>query len=218
MDAMPDPILLVGADRTVTRANRAARDLAGIDIAGYDIAIGLRNPDLVDAVDRVLGGASGQAIEIIFPVPVERRFAVRVEPLGAQLPDAAVVVFHDLTALEQTERMRADFVANVSHELKTPLTSLIGYIETLQGAARNDANAQAKFLTIMDEQANRMARLVDDLLSLARIEMDEHSRPPSSMARTAARSRSSRRRPEQAKSQSRWRTTVRALRRSTCRA
>jgi two-component system phosphate regulon sensor histidine kinase PhoR len=177
MDAMPDPILLVGADRTVTRANRAARDLAGIDIAGYDIAIGLRNPDLVDAVDRVLGGASGQAIEIIFPVPVERRFAVRVEPLGAQLPDAAVVVFHDLTALEQTERMRADFVANVSHELKTPLTSLIGYIETLQGAARNDANAQAKFLTIMDEQANRMARLVDDLLSLARIEMDEHSRP-----------------------------------------
>jgi two-component system phosphate regulon sensor histidine kinase PhoR len=177
MDAMPDPILLIRADRTVTRANRAARDLAGIDIAGYDIAIGLRNPDLVDAVDHVLGGASGQAIEITFPVPVERRFAVRVEPLGAQLPDAAVVVFHDLTALEQTERMRADFVANVSHELKTPLTSLIGYIETLQGPARNDAEAQAKFLAIMDEQANRMARLVDDLLSLARIEMDEHSRP-----------------------------------------
>ena len=177
MDAMPDPILLVAADRTVTRANRAARDLAGIDIAGYDIAIGLRNPDLVDAVDRVLAGTSGQAIEITFPVPVERRFAVRVEALGARLPDAAVVVFHDLTALEQTERMRADFVANVSHELKTPLTSLIGYIETLQGPARDDLEAQAKFLAIMDEQAKRMARLVDDLLSLARIEMDEHSRP-----------------------------------------
>ncbi|MDH3228410.1 MAG: phosphate regulon sensor histidine kinase PhoR [Alphaproteobacteria bacterium] len=181
MDAMPDPILLVRADRTVTRANRAARDVAGINIAGYDIAVGLRNPDLVDAVDRVLGGASGQAIEITFPVPVERRFAVRVEPLGAHLPDAAVVVFHDLTALEQTERMRADFVANVSHELKTPLTSLIGYIETLQGPARNDAKAQAKFLAIMDDQAKRMARLVDDLLSLARIEMDEHSRPTGSV-------------------------------------
>ncbi len=182
MDAIPDPILLVAADRTVTRANRAARELAGIDIAGYDIAIGLRNPDLVDAVDSVLGGAAGQAIEVSFPVPVERRFAVRVEPLGAHLADAAVVVFHDLTALEQTERMRADFVANVSHELKTPLTSLIGYIETLQGPARNDAEAQAKFLAIMDEQANRMARLVDDLLSLARIEMDEHSRPTDRVA------------------------------------
>ncbi len=177
MDAIPDPILLVAADRTVTRANRAARDLAGIDIAGYDIAIGLRNPLLVDAVDSVLAGASGQAIEITFPVPVERRFAVRVEPLGAHLADSAVVVFHDLTALEQTERMRADFVANVSHELKTPLTSLIGYIETLQGSARDDAESRAKFLAIMDEQANRMARLVDDLLSLARIEMDEHTRP-----------------------------------------
>lgn len=177
MDAIPDPILLIAADRTVTRANRAARDLAGIDIAGHDIAIGLRNPDLVDAVDDVLGGASGQAIEISFPVPVERHFAVRVEPLGALLADAAVVVFHDLTAFERTERMRADFVANVSHELKTPLTSLIGYVETLQGPARGDAEAQEKFLAIMDEQAKRMARLVDDLLSLARIEMDEHTRP-----------------------------------------
>jgi len=177
MDAIPDPILLIAADRTVTRANRAARDLAGIDIAGHDVAIGLRNPDLVDAIDRVLGGASGQAIEITFPVPVERNFAARVEPLGEQLADAAVVVLHDLTALEQTERMRADFVANVSHELKTPLTSLIGYVETLQGPARSDAEAREKFLVIMDEQAKRMARLVDDLLSLARIEMDEHTRP-----------------------------------------
>jgi len=177
MDAIPDPILLIAPDRTVTRANRAAGELAGIDIAGHDIALGLRNPDLVEAVDRVLGGASGQAIEITFPVPVERHFAVRVEPLGPLLADAAVVVFHDLTALEQTERMRADFVANVSHEMKTPLTSLIGYIETLRGPARDDGEAQEKFLVIMDEQARRMARLVDDLLSLARIEMDEHTRP-----------------------------------------
>lgn len=182
MDAMPDPVLLLDGGRVVTRANRAARELAEINLAGHDIAVGLRNPELIDAVDKALEQRTGQSIEISFPVPTERNFAVRVEPLGEDLPDAAVVVFHDLTALEQTERMRADFVANVSHELKTPLTSLIGYIETLRGPAKTDTEAQEKFLAIMDEQANRMARLVDDLLSLARIEMEEHARPTNELA------------------------------------
>ncbi len=177
MDAMPDPVLLIDADRRVKRANRAARALATIDLTNHDLAAGLRHPTLIAAVDRVLDGADGQSIELTFPVPVERNFAVRIEPLGEDLPDAAVVMFHDLTALEQTERMRADFVANVSHELKTPLSSLLGYLETLQGAARNDAEAQERFLSIMDDQARRMARLVDDLLSLSRIEMDEHAQP-----------------------------------------
>jgi two-component system phosphate regulon sensor histidine kinase PhoR len=182
MDVLPDPVLLVAGDRRVTQANRSARDLAGIDLAGYDLATGLRNPELLAAVDAVLAGDSGQSVEISFPVPVERHFAVRVEPLGALSPDAAVAIFHDLTALEQTERMRTDFVANVSHELKTPLTSLLGYIETLQGPAREDAEARARFLAIMDDQARRMARLVDDLLSLSRIEMDEHARPTDSVS------------------------------------
>ena len=177
MDAMPDPVILIDGERRVTRANRATRDLAGIGLEGHDIAAVLRNPELVDAVDAVLSGQKGRSIEINFPVPVARSFAVRVEPLRGDLADAAVAVFHDLTALEQTERMRTDFVANVSHELKTPLASLIGYIETLQGPARKDAEAQVKFLAIMDEQARRMARLVDDLLSLSRIEMAEHARP-----------------------------------------
>jgi two-component system phosphate regulon sensor histidine kinase PhoR len=182
MDILPDPMLLIAGNRRVTQANRAARDLAGIDLAGYDLATGLRNPELLTAVDAVLAGDSGQSIEISFPVPVERLFAVRVEPLGTDSPDAAVAIFHDLTALEQTARVRSDFVANVSHELKTPLTSLLGYIETLQGPAREDAEAQARFLAIMDDQARRMARLVDDLLSLSRIEMDEHARPTDSVS------------------------------------
>lgn len=177
IDMLPDPVLLIAADRRVTHANRSARELAGIDLRGYDLASGLRKPQLLAAIDDVLAGAEGRSIDIFFPVPVERHFAVRVEPLGEDSPDAAVAVFHELTALEQTERMRTDFVANVSHELKTPLASLLGYIETLQGPAREDAEAQARFLAIMDEQARRMARLVDDLLSLSRIEMAEHSRP-----------------------------------------
>ncbi len=182
MDAMPDPVLLIDSEGRITRANRAARDLAGIDLTGHDIALGLRNPVLVEAVDRVLAGAGGQSIEIGFPVPVERHFAVRVEPLGPELPDAALVAFHDLTALEKTERMRADFIANVSHELKTPLASLVGYIETLRGPAREDAEARERFLGIMQDQADRMTRLVNDLLSLSRIELEEHTRPRSPVA------------------------------------
>lgn len=182
MDIMPDPVLLIDGDRRVTRANRSTRDLTGIDLAGYDLASGLRNPELLEAVDAVLAGDPGRSVEISFPVPVERYFAVRVEPLGVDSPDAAVAVFHDLTALEQTEKIRTDFVANVSHELKTPLASLLGYIETLQGSAREDAKARMQFLAIMDDQARRMARLVDDLLSLSRIEMDEHARPTESVS------------------------------------
>lgn len=177
MDALPDPVLLIDAERRVTRANRAARELAGLDLNGHDLAAGMRSPRLLAAIDRVLAGGAGESIEQTFPVPVERTFAIRVEPLGEDLPDAAVAVFHDLTALEQTEKMRADFVANVSHELKTPLASLVGYIETLLGPARDDPEAQERFLAIMNDQAQRMSRLIDDLLSLSRIELEEHERP-----------------------------------------
>lgn len=177
MDVMPDPVLLIDANRTVTRANRAAREFAGIGLAGHDLAVVLRHPELIEAADKVLAGDGGQSIELSFPIPVERNFAVRIEPLGADVPDAAVIAFHDLTPLEQTERMRADFVANVSHELRTPLASLIGYIETLRGPARDDTEATGRFLETMQEQADRMSRLVSDLLSLSRIEMEEHARP-----------------------------------------
>ncbi len=88
-----------------------------------------------------------------------------------------LVDFQDVTNLIRSERMRADFVANVSHELRTPLTSLIGFVETLQGPARDDENAREKFLAIMQEQASRMLLIIRDLLSLSRIELDEHSPP-----------------------------------------
>ena len=108
-------------------------------------------------------------------VPVARSFLAHVSPLGEG--KGALVVFRDLTREQQTERMRADFVANASHELRTPLTALSGFLETILGAAKNDEKAQAKFLGLMRSQADRMRRLIDDLLSLSRIEMNEHVRP-----------------------------------------
>ena len=111
-------------------------------------------------------------------VPVERSFDVTVAPLDLSGEDPALVLtLRDLTEARRVERMRADFVANASHELRTPLASLLGFVETLQGPARDDPRARARFLAIMAEQARRMARLVDDLLSLSRIEQNLHVRP-----------------------------------------
>src|SRR5205823_10733377 len=90
---------------------------------------------------------------------------------------AAVITLHDITALKRADEMRADFIANAGHELRTPLSTLLGFIETLRGPARDDTAAHERFLGIMHEQAGRMARLVDDLLSLSRVELHEHVAP-----------------------------------------
>jgi two-component system, OmpR family, phosphate regulon sensor histidine kinase PhoR len=114
-------------------------------------------------------------------VPIDRWFEVIVKPVRRdpklRMPDLVLMTFHDLTPLRRAEEMRADFVANASHELRTPLAALSGFIETLQGSAREDAKARERFLPIMQEQARRMARLIDDLLSLSRIELNAHRRP-----------------------------------------
>jgi two-component system phosphate regulon sensor histidine kinase PhoR len=88
-----------------------------------------------------------------------------------------LMTFHDQTPLRRVEEMRADFVANASHELRTPLAALSGFIDTLQGSAKNDAKTRERFLGIMQSQASRMARLIDDLLSLSRVELSAHVRP-----------------------------------------
>jgi two-component system phosphate regulon sensor histidine kinase PhoR len=111
-------------------------------------------------------------------VPIERRFEVQITALTADQPESArlsiLLFFRDLTPGWRIERMRTDFVASASHELRTPLASILGFIETLQGSARNDPEARERFLDIMRDQARRMTRLIDDLLSLARIEMRAH--------------------------------------------
>ena len=181
-DALPDPLLLLDKARKVLRANRAAKELLGGDIAGRDLAAALRNPDLLAAIEAAGGGEAGHDVEITLTTPIERVFAARIEPLAARHPAGAaestiLLALVDLTAIRRTEQMRADFVANASHEIRTPLATLIGFIETLQGPGRDDAEARDRFLVIMDQHAKRMSRLVDDLLSLSRIEVNEHTRP-----------------------------------------
>ena len=102
---------------------------------------------------------------------------VRVGAAGEPNIDLLLMTFNDLTPLRRVEEMRADFIANASHELRTPLAALLGFIETLQGTAKDDSVARGKFLDIMQGQATRMARLIDDLLSLSRIELNAHLQP-----------------------------------------
>ncbi len=179
-DGLPDPRVLLGDGRRVMRMNQAARQVFGRDVIGRDLAVVLRDPLVLEAADAVMAGAAGRETEFVLPVPVERAFIARVERLGAGAAQGvvAILTLHDITTVRRIEQMRADFVANASHELRTPLSTLLGFIETLRGPARDDAEARERFLGIMFEQASRMARLVNDLLSLSRIELNEHS-PPS---------------------------------------
>ncbi|MEQ8357396.1 MAG: ATP-binding protein [Kiloniellaceae bacterium] len=178
---LPDPLILVAENRRVLRLNPAAEALLGFDLAERDLALAVRNPDLLAAVDAVLEDGEAQTVEFTIAGKVARSLAARVLRLPAAAPRQAdvMIALYDLTGVKQGERMRADFVANVSHELRTPLTSLIGFIETLLGPARDDPNALERFLKIMEEQSQRMSRLVDDLLSLSRIELQEHTAPSS---------------------------------------
>jgi two-component system phosphate regulon sensor histidine kinase PhoR len=179
---IPDPVILVDQRALVLEVNAAARVLLPGVKTGHPLSFALRSPDVLGAVDTVLATGSPLRIEYSERVPTERTFEVHIGPLrsdasGIDPGTGVVLFFRDLTSARRLEAMRADFVANASHELRTPLASLLGFIETLQGPARNDAAARERFLDIMRGQAQRMKRLIDDLLSLSRIEMRAHVAP-----------------------------------------
>jgi two-component system phosphate regulon sensor histidine kinase PhoR len=188
--AAPDPLILLDRQRRMIRANAAALELTGALPEPRDLAAALRNPALLAAADAVLAGESGRSIEFALPGPSERVLRASLARIGdpstAGFPGhggaAAVLALHEVTALKRAEQMRADFIANAGHELKTPLATLIGFIETLRGPARDDPAAGERFLGIMQQQAERMARLVNDLLSLSRIELNEHVVPTGHVA------------------------------------
>ena len=179
LDGISDAVILLDEKRNVVAANRAARELLEEPLEGRDLALSLRHPEALEAANEAISGGTKHSAEIVMRVPVQRVFLVHAAPL----PEATaaeprfLVVLHEVTASRTAEQIRADFVANVSHELRSPLTSLVGFIETLQGAAQEDAATRGRFLHIMADESQRMARLIDDLLSLSRVEANEHLRP-----------------------------------------
>ncbi|MDP5360709.1 MAG: ATP-binding protein [Paracoccaceae bacterium] len=174
IDSFPLPVMLIGPDERVRAANAGVDSILGVDLVGKHYITALRQPAIINAIAETR--ASGTPQEIRFTGragPRDTVFRVAVAAADGDI----LLTFMDQTAAEEVGQMRRDFVANVSHELRTPLTALLGFIETLGGAARNDAAARDRFLGIMAHEANRMTRLVDDLLSLSRVEEDERVRP-----------------------------------------
>src|SRR5208337_5072937 len=189
VEAMPEPAVIVGPDGRAAIANRPALSLLPGLKVGEPFVLALRAPDVVDARRRVMASGEVERVQWSERVPVERLFDVCVAPLATadNTVVATLLTLRDLTELRRAERMRVDFIANASHELRTPLASLLGFIETLQGSARDDAKARDRFLAIRREQGRRMARLIEDLLSLSRIEQKQHVRPETAvdLAQTA---------------------------------
>src|SRR3974390_330195 len=179
---LPSPAIVLDREGRVIAFNARAAAIAPSLRRGEPALITLRMPELVEAIRRATTMRMPQRVEFFERVPIDRWFEAFVTPVGLPRPghdrrDILLIAFNALAPLRRVEEMRADFVANASHELRTPLAALLGFIETLQGSAREGSKARARFLAIMQEQARRMARLIDDLLSLSRIELNAHRRP-----------------------------------------
>ena len=180
---LPDPVVALNRNGRIVAFNAQASAVAPALRRGELASIAFRMPEVVEAIRRATESGEPQRIEFSERVPIDRWFEAIVMPVRPQRnspagsPDIMLMTFHDLTPLRRVEEMRADFVANASHELRTPLAALSGFIDTLQGPARDDVTARDRFLAIMRAQATRMARLIDDLLSLSRIELSAHLRP-----------------------------------------
>jgi two-component system phosphate regulon sensor histidine kinase PhoR len=186
LDRLVDPVLLVeGADkddlnaRRYLFANAAARELLRIHRPSGPLTTAIRAPEVLGIIDDALFDAKPRDVMYESGGSQDRVWRARAAPLvdDRRAGRLAVLILRDETEFRRSERTRADFLANASHELRTPLASLSGFIETLRGHAREDEQARDRFLAIMHRQAERMRRLIDDLMSLSRIELGEHIPP-----------------------------------------
>jgi len=183
LDALHNPVIVVGPRRTVAHVNTEAQELFGDKIEGRNLALFFREPKALDALTEVMRDGGTQGLEVNLSVPILRQYKLVISRLAVvpMEPTYAVLEFQETTLIKRTESMRSEFVANVSHELRSPLATLIGFIETMQTVSSDpdglDLDAQIRFLGIMEGEAQRMSRMIDDLLSLTNVELREHERP-----------------------------------------
>ena len=179
-ETLTEPCMIVNDRVVLVYCNTATRTLFPRAKAGDPLAFTLRDPDLVEAIDKARETGQNQAIELHMTLPNDTWFRASITPYTPGNDEDRtfiVITLYDFTEQKRTDRMRGDFIANASHELRTPLTSLMGFIDTLQGPAARDEVARTRFLGIMRAQSERMSGLIDDLLSLSRIELRQHVKP-----------------------------------------
>ncbi|MFY0610967.1 MAG: two-component sensor histidine kinase [Hyphomicrobiaceae bacterium] len=185
VDALADPAVVIDQAGTVIHLNPLVADLFPRVRAGFPVALLSREPALLDALQEAGRNELPMVVQLHDRVPIERKLSAIITALSVEEIDdrspAFLIVLRDVTDQERHAQLRADFVANASHELRTPLASLKLTLETLLGAGRDDAEAKQKFLGMMSAQADRMIRLIDDLMSLNRVEMRAHLAPRASV-------------------------------------
>ena len=181
--SLPDGAILVGPFGEITAANAIAEDILQTHLLGLAASHIIRNPAFAPTLALVRESGQSNTIDIEFHGRPQRQVSAFLSQLNSK--GEILIVLRDLTREQAVEKMRSDFVANASHEMRTPLAAIMGSIETLQGAAKNDAKAREMFLGSMLTQAQRMKRLIDDLLTLSRIELNEHVRPDNKVSLTA---------------------------------
>jgi two-component system, OmpR family, phosphate regulon sensor histidine kinase PhoR len=179
VDTLPDILIMTNNDKIIVRTNRAARNIFGQNLAHRHLRDIIPNEKLINAITAVIEDLQGQQVEFHVEEPVPQDFQAIIErfPIPSEGGISIVITLTDVTQQKHVQRMRADFVANASHEIRTPLASIIGFIETLRGPAKDDPTAREEFLKVMADQAERMSKLVADLLSLSKIEMNAHTNP-----------------------------------------
>lgn len=179
VDTLPDILIMINDNKQIVRTNRAARAIFGQNLAQKPLKSVINSHYLADTVNAVISDLKGREIEFRIEEPVLRDFLAIIErfPVPSAGGISTVITMNDITELKSVEQMRADFVANASHEIRTPLASIKGFIETLIGPAKDDTEARETFLQIMLEQADRMQQLINDLLSLSKIEMNANAIP-----------------------------------------
>ncbi len=176
LERLPDPLMLVNGGERILIANTAMRDIVGVNVERKHVSAVMRNPAILEALSRTAATGVSGTVEFVSRVPIERHYEAYTTRVASE-PSVVMLLMHDLTAVKRTEQMRVDFIANASHELRTPLAAVSGFLETLKGPAKDDTAARERFLDIMAVEAERMRRLIEDLMSLTRIELNEHVPP-----------------------------------------
>ena len=173
-DMLDDGLILTDLEGVILSVNPAAVRWFGENLTGQKIFDVINHPNIGNLFAKVANGAKRGEMRYEPTNIIQREFRMRLQRIGDQ---SVALLFLDMTLQRNLEKVRRDFVANVSHELRSPLTSLAGFVETLLSDDVPDPAMRTRFLTIMDEEAKRMSRLIDDLLSLSRVEVDEHIIP-----------------------------------------
>ncbi|MEW7006349.1 ATP-binding protein [Lentilitoribacter sp. EG35] len=179
LDGLNALVIIIDANRRIKFANKAAKKKFGDSVVGESFVRIVRQPDCLAAIDAVMNGEGERRVEITIGASPSATFEININSVGqgASNETRVALTFEDVSQIRDAQLMRSEFVANVSHELRSPLTALAGFIETLSGPAKDDAGARERFLGLMDKEAARMKRLIDDLLSLSKLQGKERIRP-----------------------------------------